>query len=92
MEQIRGQIDRHRDEFLNRYIAVQIESEIEDGRTSNGQWYPRVVTIRGYERYIGRPEMRTPLNRVSRIQLIQENPSLPEALFDPDQLKQEGVR
>ena len=50
VEQIRGSIDRHRDEFLNRYIAVQIESEIEDGRTSNGQWYPRVVTVRGYER------------------------------------------
>jgi len=49
-KQIRGQIDRHRDEFLNRYIAVQIESEIEDGWTSNGQWYPRVVTVRGYER------------------------------------------
>ena len=47
---MRGQIDRHRDEFLNRYIAVQIESEIEDGWTSNGQWYPRVVTVRGYER------------------------------------------
>jgi len=61
---------------------------IEYGQTSEGQWYPKVVTIEGYDQNVGRP--RRPIHRVSRIHLIEENPTLPAALFDPNQLEKTG--
>ena len=71
---------------------VRVYDVVEYGRTSGGQWYPKVVTIKGYDQKEGRPETRRPFDRVSRIHLIEENPNLPQSLFDPNQLKQEGVR
>lgn len=66
--------------------GTRIYDVIEYGQTSEGQWYPKVVTIEGYDQNVGRP--RRPIHRVSRIHLIEENPTLPDSLFDPNQLGQ----
>ncbi|MBN2128450.1 MAG: hypothetical protein JW741_03100 [Sedimentisphaerales bacterium] len=66
---------------------VRVYDVVEYGQTSSGQWYPKVVTIKGYNQTAGRPETRKSVDRVSRIHLIEENPNLPAALFDTSQLK-----
>ena len=69
---------------------VRVYDVVEYAQTAAGQWYPKVVTIRGYEQPADRPEMRRAIDRVSRIHLIEENPDLPDTLFDPNQLKEDG--
>jgi len=71
---------------------VRVYDVVEYAQTSGGQWYPKVVTIKGYDQKGGRPDTRRAFDRVSRIHLIEEYPHLSQSLFDPNQLKQEGVR
>ncbi len=72
--------------YEGRRERVRVYDVIEYGQTSAGQWYPRVVTIEGYEQKVGRPDTRQPDRRISRIHLLEEDPDLPPELFDPNQL------
>lgn len=66
---------------------VRVYDVTEYARTSEGQWYPKTITIKGYDcRPLSNYTKKYDFNRVSRIYLLQENPDLPDALFDPDQL------
>jgi len=61
----------------------------EYGRTSQGQWYPKEITIQGYDqRY---DSTRESYSRIVRIHLIEENPEFPQALFDPNALPKPSV-
>lgn len=62
---------------------VRVYDVVEYGRTSEGQWYPKVTEITGWDQSIGRNKYRSEFNRESRIYLLEENPELPEAMFDP---------
>lgn len=56
----------------------------EYGRASQGQWYPKEITIQGYDqRY---DSTREPYSRIVRIHLVEEFPEFSEALFDPNAL------
>ncbi len=59
----------------------------EYGQTSTGRWYPRTIEITGFDRTVGPKGYRNEYNRVSRIYLLEEDPDLPDSLFDPEALK-----
>jgi hypothetical protein len=65
---------------------LRVYDVIEYARTSQGQWYPKVITIKGYDAPQRRNGIRRLYNRISRISLLQENPNLPDELFDPNML------
>ncbi len=69
---------------------VRTHDVIEYGRTSVERWYPKVVTIQGYDQTAGRPDTRYEVKRISRIHLLEEGGSLPVTLFDPNQLETPG--
>lgn len=56
----------------------------EYGRTSQGQWYPKEITIQGYDQEYDSPKQ--PYSRIVRIHLVEENPEFPDSLFDPNAL------
>ncbi len=58
----------------------------EYGRTSMGQWYPKVITATGHMQGYGR--LRRDTVRVIRIHLIAERPEFPAGIFDPQKLPQ----
>jgi len=73
--------------YEGRRERVRVYDVIEYGQTSAGQWYPKAVTIEGYEQKAGRPDTKRPDRRISRIHLLEEDPDLPPELFDPQQLE-----
>jgi len=62
---------------------IRIYDVVDYGRTSEGQWYPAVITIKGYDNPLREHGIKEDFERVCRIYLLQENPDLPEELFDP---------
>jgi hypothetical protein len=62
---------------------VRIYDVVDYGRTSEGQWYPKVFTIKGYDNYLRERPFKEDIDRICRIYLLEENPDLPEELFDP---------
>ena len=70
---------------------VRVYDVTEYGQTTSGQWYPKTITIKGYDswplrEYSDHKERIYDFNRISRIYLLEENPDLPDELFDPNQL------
>jgi hypothetical protein len=66
--------------------TVKTRDALEYGRTSAGQWYPKVISETGYRQpYQGR---RTDEHRVIRIHLIAEHPQFPAGTFSPENLPQ----
>ena len=65
---------------------VRVYDVIEYGQTSEGQWYPKTITIKGYDNPLRKNSIKMDFNRISRIYLLEENPDLPDELFDPEQL------
>lgn len=66
---------------------VRVYDVIEYDQTSEGQWYPKTITIKGYDDYpLRKNGYKNDFNRVSRIYLLEENPDLPDKLFDPEVL------
>jgi len=63
---------------------VRVFDVVEYDQTSQGQWYPTVFTMNGYTMPQYRHSVREQYNRISRISLLQENPKLPDELFDPN--------
>ncbi len=64
----------------------RVRDVTEYGRTSAGQWYPKVITETGHELPYGRS--REDVARVIRIHLLAEHPEFPEGIFDPQKLPQ----
>jgi hypothetical protein len=65
---------------------VRVFDVTEYAQTSQGQWYPTVITMNGHTMPQSRHSVREQYKRISRISLLQENPKLPDELFDPEQL------
>jgi hypothetical protein len=66
---------------------VRIYDVTEYGQTSTGQWYPKTFTIKGYDcSPLSNYQQKDEFNRICRIYLLEENPDLPDTLFDPEQL------
>ncbi len=69
---------------------VRVRDITEYGQTSGGKWYPKTITIKGYDRSMRdghRGDYKRDFDRVSRIYLLEENPQLPDKIFDPARLK-----
>lgn len=66
--------------------SVRVYDVTEYGQTTAGQWYPKTITSKGYDQYnpLGENGYREKWNRVYRIDLLEENPDLPDELFDPE--------
>ena len=65
---------------------VRVYDVTEYGQTSKGQWYPKTITIKGYDNPLRKNSIKADYNRISRIYLLEENPDFPDELFDPEQL------
>jgi hypothetical protein len=61
---------------------VRIYDVVEYGQTSEGQWYPKVFTIKGYDNYLREKLFQKDFSRICRIYLLEENPDFSEDLFD----------
>ncbi len=78
--------DIEKDKARLREEEVRVFDVTEYAQTSAGQWYPRTIEITGFDRTVGPNGYRSDRNRVSRIYLLEENPDLPDSLFDPEAL------
>jgi hypothetical protein len=58
----------------------------EYGRTSSGQWYPKVIAETSYYQDFGTARQDT--SRLIRIHLVAEHPQFPAGIFDPKELPQ----
>jgi len=67
---------------------VNYREVIEYGQTLGGQWYPKVITEKGYRHDYG--ANKYDVNRIIRIHLISEHPSFPEGIFDLGRLPEVG--
>ncbi|MHC4524861.1 MAG: hypothetical protein ACYSU8_04920, partial [Planctomycetota bacterium] len=63
---------------------VRVYDVTEYGQTSKGQWYPKTITIKGYDNPLRKNSIKQDFDRICRIYLLEENPNLPDELFDPD--------
>ena len=52
--------------------------------SSTGQWYPKVITEKGF--HLPYDCLKSDINRIIRIHLIEERPEFPDGIFDPDRL------
>ncbi len=73
-----------RDSLEERVRDIRVS---EYGRTSGGQWYPRVITEAGHTRRFDEAKPRE-TRRVIRIHVVAEHPRFPDDVFDPDKLPQ----
>ncbi len=67
---------------------VRVYDVTEYGRTTEGQWYPRTITIKGFDRSVQKNPYTQDFNRISRIYLLQEHPEFSPDCFDSEILKQ----
>ena len=79
----KGEIDKNR---ANE--EVMTTEVVEYGQTKGGQWYPKVMTIKGYRQPLRQNAFRIPTNRIVRIHLIEENQKFDKELFTPWKLEQ----
>lgn len=66
---------------------VRTYEVLEYAQTSNGQWYPKTFTIKGFDKELTGNKYNSDFNRTNEIYLIEENPNFPEELFDPQILE-----
>ncbi|MHC4926061.1 MAG: hypothetical protein ACYTER_01800 [Planctomycetota bacterium] len=66
--------------------TVRIYEVTDYAQTAAGQWYPKAFTVKGYDQYnpLSGDYPKNRFERVCRIYLLEENPDLPDALFDPE--------
>lgn len=84
------------EEVKDKYQLVERVSHYEVteyAQTSQGQWYPKTINQKGYIRFPFREnrDKKYENNRIIRIHLLEENPDLPDELFDPEQLSILGI-